>query len=179
MIQWLFLRCQIENVQIPQDEEIAKLWLHNPSSAGNQGGQMCVGKTTDVIWECSEARAFELRQSCFHRNYSLIRPHQGCDFLSWINLTQCPFPELTGTPLPEQRLRHGKNATEGRSGSVSILSWITNTHLVIKCSESYNGKMGETRRGPGMKIIRAPWDISHKSYSFISLYTFIWEQQTL
>jgi hypothetical protein len=43
---------------------------------------MCVGKTADVIWECSEQWTFKGRQRHFRRNHSLIRPKAGEDFLS-------------------------------------------------------------------------------------------------
>lgn len=79
-----------DNVQISQEEEHAKLWLHNQSPGRNQGGQMRAGNTTDVIRERSELWMLKRRPSGFHRNHSLIRLNLGHNFLSWINPTYTP-----------------------------------------------------------------------------------------
>lgn len=171
-----------ENIQISQHKECAKVWLHNRSPASNRGGQMCVGKTTDVIWECSELWVFELRPSRFHRNRRLIRRNQGPDFLRWINLTHTAcslsslgFHWLSISPVME------RTPEPGRIGLVPILNWIANTHLVIKLLWALQWEDGGgATLGSGVGTCRLPRGISHKVLSLhLHLQPLLWEQRAL
>lgn len=137
--------------------------MHNQSSARSQGGRLCVGKTTDVIWECFP---MEERQSCFRRNHSLIRPH--CYFLGWIN------PVHTACSLRSQTTDWAswKECPCWAAHLVPILSWLTNTHLVIKLLWAFQwGHGGGKTLGSKVEIFRCPWEISHTSYPFLSIYS--------
>lgn len=127
------------------------------------------------------ALGFLAETVCFHRKHRLIRLNQGHDFLSWINLTHCLFPELMGfhwlnvSPVME------RTPEAGGTGLVPILKWITNTHLVIKqlWALQWEDKGGDTL-GSGVGIFRFPREISHQVLSLhLHLQALIWEQQAL
>lgn len=143
---------------------------------------MCIGKTTDVIWECLELWIFKLKQSRFHRNHSLIRLNQGHDFLSWINLicTACSLSSLGFHWLSVSAVTE-RTPAPGRTGLVPVLNWITNTHLVIKLLWALQWKDGGGNTlGSGVGTFRLPRGISHKLLSLhFHLQPLIWEQQAL
>lgn len=106
---------------------------------------------------------FQAETVLFPPEYIHIRPSQGHDFLSWINLTftacslsSLGFHWLIISPVME------RTPPPGRTKLVPILNYITNTHLVIKLPWVFQWEdVGGNTPGSGVEIFRFPREISH------------------
>lgn len=141
---------------------------------------LCVGKTTNVIWECSELCVFKLRQSCFHRNCSLIRQKGGYEFSAESTWHTDPWAHWDSTgwasapSWKEHQLQEDRVSPHPELGHKHPPCHKAAMSLAVKSL----GERGDTL-GSGVELFRLPRAISHKPYPFISIYSHLFGSNKL